>query len=215
MTPNENALVPAGGSSSSSDAVFAREDPALANTIYGEQPAILPEAEIDRELKQIDDLRRNNRREYDRDNAVQARARELLAMKAQYDESNAQDRRWKTRAAQIMRSMPEVDRFEQSYDKLWANLDDVSRDAIRYELSLPATEHPARPASEADVRRFAKSDVGGELVREWGGTAGKKLALIRARAERLMRVDLDAGFEWFERLPKAQAKTLIKIMGGA
>ena len=187
---------------------FSREDLALLNTMEGELPAILPEAEIDCELKQLDDLRRTNRRAYDRDNALQARARELLAMKAQYDESSAQDRRWKTRAAQIMRSMPEVDRFEQSYDTLWANLDHVSRDAIRYELGLPGTEHPARPASEADVQRLAKSDVGGELVR-------KKLALIRARAERLMCVDLDAGFEWFERLPKAQAKTVIKIMAGA
>ena len=194
---------------------FTADDLALVADTIGEQQPILPEADIARELQAIDDLRRTNRRAYDRHNALQARARELLAMKAQYDESNAQDRRWKTRAAQIMRSMPQADRFEQSYDKLWANMDDVSRDAIRYELSLLATEHPARPASEADVRRFAKSDVGGELVREWGGTAGKKLALIRARAERLMRVDLDAGFEWFERLPKAQAKTLIKIMAGA
>jgi hypothetical protein len=210
-----NELVTTNGAASSG-IDFSREDLALVSgDAFGEQPSILPEADIDRELKAIADLRRTNRKEYNRDNALHLRERELLAMKARWDDSNSQHRRWTTRAAQILRNVPDSDKFERGFDSMWSNLSEISRDALRYELALPATEYPARPASADDVKRFAESDVGAELVREWAGQAPKKLALIRSRSERLMRVDLEAGFEWFEDLPKAQAKAVLKIMAGA
>jgi hypothetical protein len=193
---------------------IGREDRARVGDPFAEpRPEILPEEAIDKELKAIADLRRIDRRAYDKDNALHKRELALLEMKATWDESNAQDRRWKTRAAQIMRAVPDAATFEQSYDRLWSNLSEISRDAIRYELALPATEYPARPASEADVARFATSDVGAELVKEWGGQARKKLALVQARAERLIRTG-EAAVEWFESLPATQAKAVIKVLAG-
>jgi hypothetical protein len=186
-----NELVTTYGDAPSGGTAFGREDVVRGSVFDGAQISILPEAEIDRELKSIADLRRTNRREYNRDNTLHARELALLEMKATWDEANGQEKRWKVKAAQVLRDVPDSDKFERGFDSMWANLSEISRDAIRYELALTARDYPARPASEADVKRFAQSDVGGELVKEWGGTAGKRLALVRARAERLMRVDAE------------------------
>jgi hypothetical protein len=142
-----------------------------------------------------------------------ARQRERLAMKAQWDEDNAQERRWLTKAAQIVRDVPDTDRFEADFDRMWTGLSETERDLVKLELALPASEHPARPASETDVERFATSDVGAELVKEWGGRARKKLALIQARAGRMMQIS-DEAIRWFEKLPTAQAKAVIRVMAG-
>jgi hypothetical protein len=208
-----NELVTTNGDAPSGGTAFGREDVARGSVFDGAQTAILPEEAIDKELKAIADLRRTDRKAYNKDNTLHARELALLEMKATWDESNAQDRRWKTRAAQIMRAVPDAATFEQSYDRLWSNLSEISRDAIRYELALPATEYPARPASEADVALFATSDVGAELMKEWGGQARKKLALVQARAERLIRTGEEA-VEWFESLPAPQAKAVIKVLAG-
>jgi hypothetical protein len=208
-----NDLIATGGPLRS-EAEISHHDLAPPSDPFAEpRPEILAEADVDRELKSIADLQRTNRQAYNRDNALQARYRDLLAMKEAWDESNAQDRRWKTHAAQVLRAMPDAKAFEQSYDRLWENLSEISRDAIRYELALTAQDYPARPASEADVARFATSDIGAQLIREWGGQARKKLALVQARAERLLRTGEEA-IEWFETLPTAQAKAVIKVLAG-
>lgn len=208
-----NDLIATGGPLRS-EVEISREDlTPVGDPFAAPPPEILPEAQIDHELKAIADLRRTDRRAYDRDNALHARELELLGMKEQWNEANAQDRRWKTKAAEVLRSMPDVKGFEASYDRLWSNLSDAARDVIRYELAAPVGEQVARLASQADVERFATSDVGKELVKEWGGNARKKLAIVQARTERLLHVD-DAAHEWFESLPVAQAKAVIKVLAG-
>jgi hypothetical protein len=176
-------------------------------------PAILPEEAIDKELKEIATLRRTDRRAYDKDNALHKRELVLLSMKEQWIEANRQEHRWKVKAAQVLRTVPDAQGFEKSYDKLWANLDEAAKDVIRYELAAPVGEQVVRPASEAAVARFATSDIGEELVREWGGQARKKLAIVQARAERLLRTG-DEAIEWFESLPAAQARAVVKVLAG-
>jgi hypothetical protein len=194
-------------------AEFSREDLSLVGDAF-DSPSILPEAEIDKELKEITALRRTDRREYNKDSALHQRELALLAMKQRWTESNDQGHRWRASAAQILTSMPDADKFEASYDALWANLDEAARDAIRYELALPATQYPARPASQEDIDRFANSDVGTELVKEWAGRAPKKLALLQGRVERLTARTSDEAIAWFESLPLAQAKAVINVMTG-
>jgi hypothetical protein len=207
-----NDLIPTSGAANGA-AEFSREDLALVGDAFA-APSILPEADIDRELKEIAKYRRDDRRSYTKDDSIQKRERALLEMKQRWTESNDQGHRWRARAAQILTSMPDADKFEASYDALWANLDEAARDAIRYELALPATQYPARPASQEDIDRFANSDVGTELVKEWGGRAPKKLALLRARVERLTARTSDEAIAWFESLPLAQAKAVINVMTG-
>jgi hypothetical protein len=191
-----NDLIPTSGAPNGG-AEFSREDLALVGDAF-DSPSILPEAEIDKELKEIARFMRDNRSTYFKDEAMQARQRELLAMKAQWDEANAQERRWKTKAAQILRDVPDTDRFEADFDRMWTGLSETERDLVKLELALPASEHPARPAGETDVERFETSDVGAELVKEWGGRARKKLALIQARAGRMMQIS-DEAIRWFEK----------------
>jgi hypothetical protein len=202
------------GATSNGAMEIGREDLAPVGDPFAEpRPEILPEADIDRELKAISNLQHTNRQAYNRDSALQTRYRDLLAMKETWNESNAQDRRWKTKATQVLRAVPDAKAFEQSYDKLWANLSETARDIIRYELAAPVGEQVVRLASAVDVERFATSDVGKELVREWAGQAPKKLAIVQARTERLLRTGEEA-IEWFETLPTAQAKAVIMVLAG-
>lgn len=62
-----------------------------------------------------------------------------------------------------------------------------------------ATGKPfAVPATEDDVKAFASTPEGGALVSEWGHTAADKVAVLRARADRLnaSMFEDDAGEFW-------------------
>jgi hypothetical protein len=201
-----NDLIPTSGAAKGA-AEFSREDLALVGDAF-DSPSILPEAEIDKELKEIARFMRDNRPAYFKDEAMQARQRELLAMKAQWTEHHQQDRRTRTRAAQILTSMPDADAFEQNFDRMWANLDEAARDVIRYELARPSTDFPARPASAAQVEKFASTPEGKELVQKWGARAAKKIAIINFRADAILTADIDdEALDWFEKLkPEHVAK---------
>ena len=71
---------------------------------------------------------------------------------------------------------------------------------------------PSRPASEAQVQTFATSDIGGDLIKEWGSRAPQKLAMVQASFNQIIARGGDVGLalEWFDQLPAAQAKAIIR-----
>ncbi len=72
----------------------------------------------------------------------------------------------------------------------------------------------ARAASEADLQRFASTPEGAELVKEWRGRAGRKLGVVRQRIDLMLKAmspaDMDRAMAWFDGLPPAQAKAVLK-----
>ncbi|SMH36065.1 hypothetical protein [Mesorhizobium australicum] len=102
--------------------------------------------------------------------------------------------------------------FMERFDRA---LSDECRYAIYNAL---ATGKPTfvRPASQDLVAEFTSTDVGRDLVKEWGHDAPHNIAVVRERARRLFEaldvIDRDDFGDWFDALPKGQIKAVMKAM---
>ncbi len=102
--------------------------------------------------------------------------------------------------------------LESGFDGLPAG----AQTAIMGELALSPGR--GREASEADLERFASTPEGAELVQEWRSRAGRNLATVRTRMERMLgRMspgEEETALDWFDELPPAQAKAVLRALAG-
>lgn len=96
-------------------------------------------------------------------------------------------------------------------------LPEGARSAILSEISLGSTGS-VRPASDADLARFASTPEGGGMVREWGHRAGRNLAILRNRISRILgrmeADDIEAATQWFDTLPPTGAAAIYRMLAG-
>jgi hypothetical protein len=165
--------------------------------------------DIEAELAKIAKLRREDRRAYDKDEALQVRERELLAAREDAKELARQTEQVEQVVQAVLTTVPDADAFETSFTAVFTSLSAQDQQIIRHELQAPPPD-PARPASDADVRRFASTAEGVELLREWGRDAPRKLAIVRARVDQMLKSE--AIGQWFDDLPAADAKAVLKAL---
>jgi hypothetical protein len=196
------AVVPTGRDFSADDLALVGDDGAFA-----EQPSA---AAVDAELGAIAKVRRENFPAYRRDARMQARERELLAMREEtYPIARAA-------VASVFRAIPADQRpdFEAGFDALPRGAIDVIREFLDI-----APGGFARPASEAELKRFADgTPEGAELVKMWRGKAAQKLGVLRLRIELMMKEmapeDTEAAALWLDGLPSSQAKAVLQVLAG-
>lgn len=173
-------------------------------------PAADELAKIDAELADIDKLRRDDRRAYLRDPAIQAKERDLLEAKEALTLAAEAHERGSSIVDAVLADIPEAE--HQAFNDAFDAMPEAVHDVIRDHLGAAPFE-PGRPASEADIQRFAGSDIGGDLVKDWGRQAGAKLALVRSRLETMMmKPGMEQALDWFEGLPPAQARAVMKAL---
>ena len=103
------------------------------------------------------------------------------------------------------------DREMKVFMGVFDTLPDQAITAVYRELSI------GRPnfipdATDAEVKLFASTEEGGELVREWGSSAPRRVAIIRARFARVVAQMGAAGADfraWWNSLPASQAKSIL------
>jgi hypothetical protein len=171
-------------------------------------------ASIDAELAAIRKTMREDRRAYDRDPKMQARHLELITAREDAIEVARQTEQTQTTVQAVLDAVEDPEAFEGDFDSMFGSLPEQAQTAIRYEFAQPPAS-PARPASEADLKRFASVPEHAELVREWGREAGRKLAIVRTRLDRLLSAgEMEAASVWFDELPGAQAKAVLDALAG-
>ncbi len=118
-----------------------------------------------------------------------------------------------TTARTVLDSIPDPEGFQSSFDALPQGV----QTAIYSYLAVPPGGS-ARAASEADLQRFASTPEGAELVKEWGGRAGRKLGVLGQRVDLMLDAmspaDEDRAIDWFDALPPAQKKAVLKGLAG-
>lgn len=98
--------------------------------------------------------------------------------------------------------------FMERFDRL----PDACITAVYLHLSLGKPGY-IEDATDAQVQSFASTDEGGELVREWGYSAPRKVAIIR---HRFARATADMGdakghfLSWWNGLSAAEAKSILR-----
>ena len=113
----------------------------------------------------------------------------------------------------IQNAIPAADHtdFEAGFDVLPTE----TQQAIIGELALSDREADADEyetyASDDEVEQFATTQEGSALVAEWGSSADHRLGIIQARLLRMENAaDMSAAWEWFDALPPAQAKAVLR-----
>jgi phage-related tail protein len=153
---------------------------------------------------------------YFRDEKMQARERELMAARDDATEVDRQADQVRSTVDAIRESLPDTEAFEGKFDAMFDELPEQAQRVIQQELSRPP-DTPARPASEADLQRFATTEEGAQLVKEWGKDAGKKLATVRTRFDRMRRHgggDMEAALSWFDQLTSDEAGGVLRALAG-
>ena len=102
---------------------------------------------------------------------------------------------------------------EQSFHALNGNV----QAAILGELGLGGGG-ATRTASQADIDRFAASELGSVLVPFWRGRAGKNLGMVNQRIGRIeagmSESDKAAMWSWFDDLPERAAVAALCVLAG-
>lgn len=211
---HESAEPAAEAESGEDDEDSADEDSAESD---GEEPDPVTAfgRDADRELAAIQKTMRENRRAYDRDPKMQARLLELLEARDNAKEIAQQAEQTQTTVQAILDAAPDASAFEVGFESVFEDLPEPAQLAIRHELTL-APDTPSRAASEADLMRFATTEEGAQLVKEWGRDAGKKFATVRARLDRMILRggDMEAAVDWFEQLTSQEAGGVLRALAG-
>jgi hypothetical protein len=97
-----------------------------------------------------------------------------------------------------------------------ARFDDALPDHVRYALYAELMEGApgyVQPADAAALAKFGATDVGRELLAEWGSDGPRRVATAWKRAERVKEAlgdDADVFFGWFDDLPPAALKAIMR-----
>jgi hypothetical protein len=165
------------------------------------------------EIAKIEKVMREDRRDYELHHS--ARYRELLAARDAANERAEQAKQAQTTVQAVLEAVPNAEAFEAGFESVFNDLPEHAQTAIRHELAL-LPNGPVRAASDADLVRFATTPEGAELVKTWGRDAGRKLATVRARIDRMLLSggDMEAAVEWFDQLTSAEAKSVLTALAG-
>jgi len=131
------------------------------------------------------------------------------------NERAEQAKQAQTTVQAVLEAVPNAEAFEAGFESVFNDLPEHAQTAIRHELAL-LPNGPVRAASDADLVRFATTPEGAELVKTWGRDAGRKLATVRARIDRMLLSggDMEAAVEWFDQLTSAEAKSVLTALAG-
>jgi hypothetical protein len=169
-------------------------------------------AKIDTELAAIDKLRSEDRRAYNKNEALQVRERDLLKAKEALTHAAQAQERIEGTVEAALADMPNEER--EAFTKVFDALPAATLDVIRDHLAETPIE-PARPATDADLKRFASTEFGAELLTEWGRSAGMNLAKVRSRLDYMISTrpnEIAAALELFETGTPKQAKAMLKAL---
>lgn len=196
-------------------------------------------AAVNDELAAIDQKRRDDRRAYFRDEGLQQRERDLLAMRDKMqsganqgdaDGSGLPDellKQWERdggiehnlKAAQetALTAIEALEEEEQA--QLLESFDELPITAHSKIFAFMAIDPaPARPASDEAVETFGSTPEGQALVRQWGSRAAHNVAIVKNRIEmitgNLSEDDRAQVFDWFDRLSESQARAVLKALVG-
>ena len=187
-------------------------------------------AAIDKELREIDGVRRNDNRAYRRDEAMQKREIALLAErealangtgnlpKAVLDEWERTDgvgpnlERARGTAQVALDELGEAEgaSLVQGFDSL---PEGAQAAAFRFLAIAPGR---AAPASEDAVQAFGSTEEGASLIQEWGRQAATNIGTVRTRIELIAssmnEADRAAATAWFENLSPTQAAAVMRAL---
>ena len=99
--------------------------------------------------------------------------------------------------------------FLQHFDQ---DMSESTRLVVYRELAAGVPGY-VQPADAAALAKFGASDVGRELLAEWGADGPRRVATAWKRAERVTEAlgdDADTFFEWFNGLPPAALKAIMR-----
>lgn len=265
FTPDELALLqgyaaPADDAQDGGDEVLADARRALASgylsinevsRLYGltaeeaaqiatPQPKGPSRATIDAELRQIEKLRRDDRRAYFKDEALQARERELLELRAKMKTAPAarNGTEHQTGDAGIA---PELIAEWEASGGLEHNLANAAataqavmtgvEDAAEFQAGFGALPPGAQTAAfrilaaapgytpsanDAAMKAFAETPEGSELVAEWGGKSAQSYGRARWRISsalgQMSAEDRKAAASWYDGLSPSQAAAVLRAL---
>lgn len=112
-------------------------------------------------------------------------------------------------ALTVLQSVEESEEIVAEFDAL----PEGARTAIIAELAR-GTWGSIRSASQTEIDRFADDEDGAVLVRSWGGSAPRRVAVVRARLRRVFgqmsAADGEAAATWFAELPAVTAQAVLR-----
>ena len=173
----------------------------------------MPLNAVDQELAEIKKARTTDFAAYRKDSAVQERELDLLRQRETLQSEVKTLEALHAVVAPVLETAADRAAFEGEFDTRYASLPETGREAMRAVLGGDVIE-PSRSATEAQVQTFATSDIGGELVQEWGRNAPKKLAQVRASIDQMIMRggNLEGAIAWFDKLPAEQAKAIVRSL---
>ena len=166
-------------------------------------------AEIEAELAKIADLRKNDHRAYDRDEAMQARERELLQAREDAKAAASFHEAGTTMVRTILDEAPDAEGLDASFMSVFDAMPEEARDAVRQAIATPVD--PTWPANQAALELFSTVPAQAELAKEWGREAPKRLAVLKERATAILGANPELG-HWFDALPADQAKAILRAL---
>lgn len=127
------------------------------------------------------------------------------------------DREFRNAVRAVQRTVHQMldgmsDRAMSAFMERFDRLPDACITAVYLHLSLGGPGY-IEDATDAQVQLFASTDEGGELVREWGYSAPRKVAVIRhrfARATAAMGEAKGHFLSWWNGLSAAEAKSILR-----
>ena len=198
-------------------------------------------ASIQRELAEIDRLRRKDKHAYWKDEALLARERYLITLRGQLKAPAApaskEDSQYdgsaldKDLLAQWERQGGVAYHLKTAQDAARAAMDALEPDEAQALMGsfdqLPASAQTSifgflavepgawRPATDDFIEEFRESDCG-DLVKEWGSQAAKKFGVVLGRLNMMLKAmtpaDRTKAEAWFFGLPAAQAVAVMKAL---
>ena len=200
---------------------------------------------VEAELAETERQRRQDRRTYFRDEAMQTRERELIELRAKLRAQTAAPMReldgegvsglapellaeWENaggveyhlataqRTAQAALNALEPE-DASTFEKSFADLPaGAQTEVFRY---LAVESGAWRPANDVALREFASTEEGARLLEEWGRGAARNLGIVRGRLALMLQSmtepDRSAATAWFDGLPTGQARAVLKSLAGA
>jgi hypothetical protein len=219
------------------DKPSAPESAALAAPAEQRADSSSPE-DINAELDEISRVRRADLAAWFKNDALQARERELLELREHQRQAGADPDRpdldpkllaeWEDAggidahlaiaqkaAGSALNALGGEDRtaLQDGFDGLPAG---AQTQVIRFLGITPGGN--VRPASDAALEAFAQTEEGAELVTEWRGRAAQKLGAVRGRMDLMLSgmsdADRAAAEQWFNALPAKQAAAVLRALAG-
>jgi hypothetical protein len=163
--------------------------------------------EIEAELQKIAQVRKTDRRAYDKDADLQARELELLEAREKAKETMAWQEQARTKVQAVLDSVEDAQAFEEEFTGVLGSLSERGQDVVKWHLGQPAADSTLRASAEELERLSALGPNCASLIKSWGREAPRRAATAeaalrgildamggadRAKAERFLKAQSDA-----------------------